>query len=234
MKKYWVLAVVLSLALATFAWADSKGTVRTTATVTGTVTIGTALPAGTNNIGDVDVLTIAAGDNNIGNVDIVTIAAGETHIGAFGGSTTIVSVTPTVTAGAYSANDIVGGEMTISSACRAATTEVILQSVSVSDLAMQNVALQIFFFQSNPAGTYTDNAELDVTDADLQACLGVVEIAASDWINAKDNSFVTKANLGIPMVPTSGSDLWAICKTTGTPTYAGTTDLEFHFGFLRD
>ncbi len=30
------------------------------------------LPAGTQNIGDVDVATIAAGDNNIGNVDIVT------------------------------------------------------------------------------------------------------------------------------------------------------------------
>jgi hypothetical protein len=34
-----------------------------------------ALAAGTNNIGDVDVLTIAAGDNNIGNVDIVTLPA---------------------------------------------------------------------------------------------------------------------------------------------------------------
>jgi hypothetical protein len=31
------------------------------------------LDAGTNNIGDVDVLSIAAGDNNIGNVDIVTM-----------------------------------------------------------------------------------------------------------------------------------------------------------------
>lgn len=31
------------------------------------------IPAGTNNIGDVDILTIAAGDNNIGNVDIVTM-----------------------------------------------------------------------------------------------------------------------------------------------------------------
>ncbi len=34
-----------------------------------------ALPAGTNNIGDVDVLSIAAGDNNIGNVDVVTLPA---------------------------------------------------------------------------------------------------------------------------------------------------------------
>jgi hypothetical protein len=33
------------------------------------------LPAGTNNIGDVDIASIAAGDNNIGNVDIVTVPA---------------------------------------------------------------------------------------------------------------------------------------------------------------
>ena len=37
------------------------------------VDVVASLPAGTNNIGDVDVLTIAAGDNNIGNVDIVTM-----------------------------------------------------------------------------------------------------------------------------------------------------------------
>ncbi len=45
-------------------------------TVDGTelqVDIVAALPAGTNNIGDVDIASIAAGDNNIGNVDIVTM-----------------------------------------------------------------------------------------------------------------------------------------------------------------
>jgi uncharacterized protein YaiI (UPF0178 family) len=40
------------------------------------VTVGGSLPAGTNNIGDVDVLTIAAGDNNIGNVDVETVIPG--------------------------------------------------------------------------------------------------------------------------------------------------------------
>lgn len=34
-----------------------------------------ALPAGTNNIGSVDVASIAAGDNNIGNVDVVSLPA---------------------------------------------------------------------------------------------------------------------------------------------------------------
>jgi hypothetical protein len=41
----------------------------------------TALPAGTNNIGDVDILSIAAGNNNIGDVDIASIAAGDNNIG---------------------------------------------------------------------------------------------------------------------------------------------------------
>ena len=41
----------------------------------GNATISGALPAGNNNIGDVDVASIAAGDNNIGNVDVVTLPA---------------------------------------------------------------------------------------------------------------------------------------------------------------
>lgn len=36
------------------------------------VDLASAIPAGNNNIGDVDVASIAAGDNNIGNVDIVS------------------------------------------------------------------------------------------------------------------------------------------------------------------
>lgn len=43
---------------------------------------GSVLGAGTNNIGDVDVASIAAGDNNIGNVDIVTMPA-VTNAGTF-------------------------------------------------------------------------------------------------------------------------------------------------------
>ena len=52
--------------------ADIDATSRLTVSVDNNPTLA-ALPAGTNNIGDVDVATIAAGDTNIGNVDIVTI-----------------------------------------------------------------------------------------------------------------------------------------------------------------
>lgn len=55
--------------------------------VSATVTVSVALPAGTNNIGDVDVLSlpsIPAGTNNIGDVDVLTLPslpAGTNNIG---------------------------------------------------------------------------------------------------------------------------------------------------------
>ncbi len=51
---------------------------KVTACNTGAVTISAALPAGTNNIGDVDVLSLPAipsGTNNIGDVDVLTLPA---------------------------------------------------------------------------------------------------------------------------------------------------------------
>lgn len=66
----------------TVAVTDNSGSL----TVDGTVAVSSlpAIPAGTNNIGDVDVLTLPAlpaGTNNIGDVDILSIAAGDNNIG---------------------------------------------------------------------------------------------------------------------------------------------------------
>lgn len=63
------------------------------ATVTAVTGITNALPAGNNNIGDVDVATIAAGNNNIGDVDVASIAAGNNNIG----DVDVASVTGNVT-----------------------------------------------------------------------------------------------------------------------------------------
>jgi hypothetical protein len=64
-----VRASALSSGTANISFNASVGT--SGATLTG------PLPAGTNNVGDVDVATIAGGDNNIGNVDIVTFPDNE-------------------------------------------------------------------------------------------------------------------------------------------------------------
>lgn len=78
----------------------------------GIVDIGAALPAGTNNIGDVDVLTIAAGDNNIGNVDIVTVPA---PLSTTGGGTEATALRVTIASdstGVVSIDDN-GGAITV-------------------------------------------------------------------------------------------------------------------------
>lgn len=71
-----------------------------TITVDGTVTAN--LAAGTNNIGDVDILSIAAGDNNIGNVDVVTLPslpAGTNAIGKLAANSGVDIGDVTLTAG---------------------------------------------------------------------------------------------------------------------------------------
>jgi hypothetical protein len=99
-----------------------SGTVTINAIPSGTNNIGDvdvltlpALPAGTNNIGDVDIASIAAGDNNIGNVDIVTLpalVAGSAIIGKVGidqttpGTTNGVQVNAALPAGTNNIGDV--------------------------------------------------------------------------------------------------------------------------------
>lgn len=84
-----------------------------------------ALPAGTNNIGDVDVLTIAAGDNNIGNVDVVTLpalVAGTANIGDVDVLTLPATPTGTNTIGNVGLAPRTSGGLSVSRLISAAST----------------------------------------------------------------------------------------------------------------
>ncbi|MFA4834852.1 MAG: hypothetical protein WC749_02105 [Dehalococcoidia bacterium] len=177
-----------------------------------------------------DIATIKTTGN-----PVTAITAGETHLGEIGGNTTLVSITPTITAGAYTANDCVGGIQTLTNAIRVSAGTAVLQSVTVRDLAMQNATLQILFFNASPAtGTYGDADEFDLNDTDSGLCIGMVEVNASDYKSLKDNSIGMVKNIGLPLKATTGTSLFALIKTTGTPTYASTSDLKITFGLLRD
>ncbi len=89
-----------------------SGTVTINAIPAGTNNIGDvdvlslpAIPAGTNNIGDVDILSIAAGDNNIGNVDVLTMPT-VAVTGTFWQATQPISGTVTINAIPAGANNI--------------------------------------------------------------------------------------------------------------------------------
>jgi hypothetical protein len=172
---------------------------------------------------------------DIGDVDVTSIAAGETHIGEVGGSSIVVSVTPAITSGAYTANDIVGAVQTIANAARSSAKPTILQSITITDLGAQSNAFSIYFFHTTPPnGTYTDNLALTIHDTDMGFCVGVVKVLASDYSAASASSVATVDGIGLLMTPAATS-LFAIAQCTGTaPTYTSTGDLTFKYGFLRD
>lgn len=76
----------------TFPVTDSGGSL----TVDGSVSLAAAIPAGNNNIGDVDVASLPAlpaGNNNIGDVDVVTLPALASGTNTIGNTITAASAT---------------------------------------------------------------------------------------------------------------------------------------------
>ena len=202
------------------------------------------LPFGASvDIGDVTLLESTA---KIGQVAIdqttpgttnkvsTVLLAGEAHAGEVSGSTAVISVTPAITAGAYVANDCIGGKQEIALAARISGAPITLQSLVITDLAIQNAAINIFVFAGNPAtGTYTDGDELDLDDTDFAQLVGIVKTGDGEWTSAKDNSIFQLTNIGLVIDPLTTS-IYAIAKVTGTPTYASVADLTFKYGFFRD
>lgn len=147
----------------------------------------------------------------------------------------LITLTPTITAGLYTANDCVGGKLTLAKAIRNAGWVSLLQSFTIIDLGMQNAAMSIYLFTADPAtGTYTNDAELDIHDTDIALCIGCFNVLVGDYLSAKDNSIACITNLGILCMATTGTTLYALMKTTGAPTYTSTSDLKLIFGFRRN
>ena len=146
----------------------------------------------------------------------------------------IIKVTPVITAGAYSANDIVGGNLTISNAGRRPAVGGLIKTLTVIDKAKQNAELNFLFF-SALAGTYLDNAAEAISVADGLSCLGIDSILATDYKNMANFS-IASIFVGLEGIPFSvvTRDLKLLVRTPGTPTYVSTSDLLFVFGVVRN
>ena len=128
-------------------------------------------------------------------------------------------VAPTVTAGAYSANDVIGGRLQF-----AGLKHGTLQSITITDAAAQAVNYVLVLFESQPTDI-TDNATFDIADADLPKIIYQDGLTSSDTRQAfTDNSYHYLYNLDVPLW-SAGGTIWGCLFTTGTPTYAATSDI---------
>ena len=128
-------------------------------------------------------------------------------------------VTPTVTAGAYTANDVVGGLLTFSG-LRNGT----LQAITICDNATQAVNYLLVLFESAPT-VIDDGDEWDLTDADLAKIIYQDSLTSSSNRQAfADNSYHYLYGLSVPLW-SAGGTVYGFLITTGTPTYAATSDI---------
>ena len=143
--------------------------------------------------------------------------------------TTAVSTSP-----AYTAGDAVGGKRTITGALRTSGGTGILDSIVLLDRANQKAAMELFIFDSDPsAATITDNSAFVFSTDDLKV-LARIPIAATDYTTINSKALVTLKGLGVVLKGNATSTLYAALVTTGTPTYAATTDVQIIYGILQD
>ena len=107
-----------------------------------------------------------------------------------------------------------------------------IQSVIVTSLTTVSIDMDIIFFDADPsATTFTENAALDINDADLINIIGIAQITA--WSTFADNEAGQSLQLALPFVGEVGDSLFATIVTRGAPTFVGTGDITLRVGVLR-
>lgn len=182
----------------------------------------------------VDVVgALPAGDNNIGNVDVASIAAGENLIGLVGASDIVVTITPTVAAEAHSAGDLLFDSTEIAAAVRVNAGTAIVQSITIVDSGDQKPAIKLLF-----ANAQTDfgapGGVPDPDDTEAKTVIGVVDVPATAYVDLGANSVATIANIGLLLkAGAATTSIWLAGIAVGTPTPASTSDLQIAVGLLR-
>lgn len=135
-----------------------------------------------------------------------------------------IAQTPTITAGAYTAADAVGGLLTFEKAVSVYKGDARIVKVVIIDDAKQDENLILHLFDR----TFTamaDNAAWSPSDADMQHSIGHIEIPAANYMPGANNSHATvECEFDFALVA-GGTSLFGQLECVGTPTYAATDDL---------
>jgi hypothetical protein len=195
------------------------------------VTLTTAIPAGTAAIGK-----LAANSGvDIGDVDVTSISAGENHIGEVGSKSAVVAVTLSTDTAAYASGDLIADTQQIDAFFRKADGTGIINSINIIDEDAQGVALYIIFM-STSTSLGTENSAPNISDANLTAGFqGIVSVATTDYVTISGAKVATIRNIGLPVKAVSGTDdlYIAVLNATGTPTFTA-AGLEMRIGVLLD
>lgn len=144
----------------------------------------------------------------------------------------VYSDTPTVTAGAYSANDALGGVLEFANVTEQAGDGGVIVNVTIRNLVATAPQIDVVFFDSEPTGV-ADNGPYDLPDADLAMAIGWVKVATTDWTSFSDSALACVDNVGLAF-KLDGTTLYAqMIDRTGT-TLSGTSDITVLVGIAAE
>ena len=145
--------------------------------------------------------------------------------------TSKVAVTPTVTAAAYTAGNVVGGIMTFANVFDSANAGM-LQAIRVRAKSVQTAGLKLYLFPSSPAGTLTDKTAPALSSADVFNAIGPFALGSADSGLGTETTWALEG-IGAAIVGAS-ANLYGVLVTTGTPTWGSTTDVNVELTTLKD
>lgn len=148
----------------------------------------------------------------------------------------VISYVPVLDTAIYASGDVLFATAAISGVTRINDGRALLVSLTAIDKSKQHPAMTLYFYQTNVTSAAV-NAANNLSDADAITCLGFVDIAAADWKDLANNSFLCYSGSKAPnlmLEAASGTTTVYVVGvlTAGTPTFA-LADLMFKLGLIQ-
>lgn len=140
------------------------------------------------------------------------------------GKTGYYEITMSLDTNAYADGDVLADTQILSNILAVDSGTGIIHSIQLLDKDDQAGALDIVFFRTN-VSLGTENSAVSISDANANEILGIVEIAATDYVDLVNSQSVTKTNLGIGCKGSGDKHLYIglISRDTKTYTASGIT-----------
>lgn len=151
----------------------------------------------------------------------------------------VVSYTPVTDTAIYAAGDQVGVITELTNFMDNPSGQTNIVSMSLLDKDKQASILQVLLFNDKPVVTSVNNGALDISDAEMLKCIGVISVVAADYFALNVNSMANIKNINMVMNAVksgdnqTGKSVWAIIRSGGTPTYTTTSSLVLTFGLSQ-
>lgn len=161
----------------------------------------------------------------------IELMLGEAAIPLQSSTADSATVTLSLDTSAYATGDVLAATQEIADVVPSVGDATALHSLVILDKDDQGQGLDIVFLDANvPLGT--ENAAPSITDANAAHVLGIVSVAAADFVDLGGCRVATLSGIGLVLQPAADSRsvyVAAISRGTGTYTAAG---IDLRLGFI--